>query len=490
MMSETSLQVQQMFIDGKWVDSLSGKTYERRNPYDGEVVGIYQDAAEADAQRAVDAARRAFDDGSWRFAPAAQRAAVLRRAATLMAEHADSLAKTLTEELGQPGQRGTVLWAAETLDYYAHLILSRRDEAVTEQRFDALGIVAREPVGVVGALPAWNSPLSIAHKACPALAAGCTLVIKPAHYTPGAIMQFTRLLEEAGVPPGAFNVVTSQIANGAVVGQEIARSHDVDMVTLTGSTATARAVMTAAAGNLKKLNLELGGKSPNVIFADVSSMDAAVDAAAKGIIRLAGQSCQAGSRLLIQEPVRDEFVSRLMDRFRSARLGNPFDPGTTVGPLISETQLSRVESYVADGMESARLLIGGARPTGIEFSRGHFFEPTIFDEVDPDSRIAQEEIFGPVLSVLTFKDLDDAIHLANRTIYGLASACWTRDINVAMKFAKAVRAGIVWVNGYRDDSVLKAMPTGGYKQSGIGREMGPEGLDVFLEPKSIMIKLS
>jgi acyl-CoA reductase-like NAD-dependent aldehyde dehydrogenase len=490
-MLKTAERNRKMFVDGKWIDALDGKTYERRTPYDGELVGVYPDADVADVDLAIGVARRAFDyQKGWRYTSAGDRAAVLKRASELMLENIDTLRSTLIEEVGQPKQEGRVTWSAETLDYYSYLIRDRRDDAVTEQRFDALGIIAREPVGVVGALTAWNSPLSIAHKACAALAAGCTLVVKPAHYTAGAIIQFAEIMQEAGLPDGVLNVVTSQRENGAVVGQAISASHDVDMLTFTGSTFTARKIMATAAGSIKRLNLELGGKSPHVVCADVKDMRAAASAAARGVMGLTGQSCQAGTRLLLQESIKDEFLALLMEEFAAVRLGDPFDPATTAGPLVSEEQLGRVSAYVETGKSEAKLILGGGRPEGSQFDRGFFFEPTIFDDVSPSARIAQEEIFGPVLSILTFTDIDDAIRIANDTIYGLAAAVWTNDINDALRFAKRIRAGIVWVNGYRDTSVLKGMPMGGYKGSGIGREHGREGLDAFLETKSIMINLA
>jgi acyl-CoA reductase-like NAD-dependent aldehyde dehydrogenase len=482
--------VHRNFVGGEWTEATSGRTYQRMNPYDQSLVATYQDSNAADAAAAVDAAREAFDKGPWPQMPAAERAAVLRGAAALMRQRAGSLAETMTREIGQPAQRGAVIAEADQLDYYAGLIVSRREDAVYTQRGDAIGIVAKEPVGVVGALTAWNAPLSIGHKACPAMAAGCTLVVKPGHQSSGAVVRFAEILDEAGLPPGVFNLVTSAIDNGAVVGQAIAGSERVDMITFTGSSVTGRAVMGAAARNLTKVHLELGGKSPNVVFADAASLETAAASVAKGIVRLTGQSCQAGSRLLVEESVKDEFVDLVLGHVRKARLGDPFDADTTCGPLVSAEQLSRVEAYVEAGKAAARLLVGGARPDDERLRRGFFFEPTVFDDVPPESRIAQEEIFGPVLSVLTFKDLDHAIDLANSTSFGLAAGCWTRDINTALRFARAVRSGIVWVNSYRDDSVLKHMPMGGFKQSGIGREWGPEGLDAFLEQKSIMIKLS
>jgi acyl-CoA reductase-like NAD-dependent aldehyde dehydrogenase len=486
----TAPTIQNNFIGGQWVGAASGRTYQRLNPFDQSVAGIYQDSDTVDAELAIDAARQAFDTGTWPRLPAAERAAVFKRAASLLRERREAIAITMTREVGQPKpeQVKFVLGAADTLDYYANLIVSRRDEAVYGQHPDAIGIVAKEPVGVVGTLTAWNTPLSVAHKSCPAMAVGCTLVVKPGHQSPGALLQFAAILHEAGLPPGVFNVVTSAIDNGAVVGQVIAGSDKVDMVTFTGSSNTGRAVMRAAANNLKRVKLELGGKSPQVVFSDAPSLEFAAASVAKGIVRLAGQSCQAGSRVLVQRQVKDEFVERLLKHIAATRLGDPLAEGTTCGPLVTEDQLRRVESFVKEAKTVARLLTGGKRPQRDDLAKGFFFEPTVFDDVPPDSRIAREEVFGPVLSILTFDDVEEGVELANQTIFGLVASCWTQSLPTAMAFATRVRAGMVWVNGFRDDSILKHMPVGGFKQSGIGREMGPEGLDEFLETKSIMIR--
>ena len=479
------------FIGGKWVNALGGETYERRNPFDQSLVATYQDGDERDAELAIDAARAAFDHGPWPHKTATERGEVLRRAAALVRQGSGALADLMTREVGQPRteQLAMVGGAADALDYYAGLIVGRRDEAVSGQRDDAIGLVIKEPIGVVGSLTAWNAPLSLTHKTCPGLAAGCTVVIKPAHHSSGAVVEFARILEEAGLPPGAFNVVTSARDNGAVVGQAIAASEKVDMITFTGSSATGKAVMRAAANNLKRVKLELGGKSPNIVLADVHSLDIASAAVARGVVRMAGQSCQAGSRLLIQESIKDQFMERLLVHIASATLGDPFSPQTTCGPLVSEVQLKRVDSYVDLGRASARLVTGGRRSDRADLQAGFFFEPTVFDRVEPDARIAKEEVFGPVLSVLTFKDVDEAIRLANSTIFGLVAGCWTTNLTTAIKVARTVSAGVVWVNCYRDDQPLKYMPTSFRKQSGIGAEMGPEGLDAFLEMKSVIIKL-
>ncbi|KWF20563.1 aldehyde dehydrogenase family protein [Burkholderia pseudomultivorans] len=488
MMSEVT--VYRNYIDGRWSDALSGDTYERRNPYDQTLTGIYQDSDDRDTEAAIDAARTAFDRGAWPRWTAAERSAVMRRGAAAMRDQADSLADIMTREVGQPRtqQLKAVASAADALDYYANLIVERRDDAVSGQRLDAIGLVLKEPVGVVGSLTAWNAPLSLTHKACPGMAAGCTVVVKPAHQSAGAVIRFAQIMEEAGLPKGVLNVVTSARDNGAVVGQAIARSEKVDMVTFTGSSTTGKAVMRAASANLKRVKLELGGKSPNIVFADVRSIEQTAAAVVQGIFRLAGQSCQAGSRLLIQESIKDEFMAHLARHVAAVKLGDPFDPATMCGPLVSEAQLRRVESYVEIGRAEARLLTGGKRPDGEALRRGFFFEPTVFDDVEPTARIATEEVFGPVLSVTSFTDEDHAIELANATPFGLVTGCWTTNLETAMKVSRSVVAGMVWVNCYRDNPPLRYMPTAFRKQSGIGAEMGPEGLDAFLELKSVMIQ--
>ncbi|MDO9433967.1 aldehyde dehydrogenase [Hydrogenophaga sp.] len=480
------------YIGGQWQAAVGAETYERFNPFDQSLVAAYQDSDERDVALASNAARDAFDNGPWPRMSAFDRAAVFQRAATLVRQGQDTLADTMTREVGQPRSEmlKSVGHAADALDYYAGLITERRDEAVGGQRTDAIGMILKEPVGAVGSLTAWNAPLSLTHKACPGLAAGCTIVTKPAHQSAGAVIELAKIFEEAGLPPGALNVVTSARENGAVVGQAIAESDRLDMVTFTGSSATGKAVMRAAANNLKRVKLELGGKSPNIVFADAENLDHIAAAVAKGIVRMAGQSCQAGSRLLVQEAVKDQFMELLVKHVSMAKLGDPFHADTTCGPLVSETQLQRVSSFVELGKSTARLVLGGARPDRADLQKGFFLQPTIFDQVAHDARIAQEEAFGPVLSVVTFKDEQEAIRIANSTAFGLVAGCWTSNLNTTMRVAKSVTAGILWVNCYRDDSPLKYMPTGFRKQSGIGSEMGPEGLEAFLETKSVMIRIS
>jgi aldehyde dehydrogenase (NAD+)/betaine-aldehyde dehydrogenase len=340
---------------------------------------------------------------------------------------------------------------------------------------------------VVGVITPWNFPvLLITWKLAPALAAGCTVVAKPSEFTAGTTFELARIITEAGAPKGVMNVVTGP---GNVVGAELAASERVDKIAFTGSTAVGKTIMQAASGNLKKISLELGGKSPNVVFAD-ANVDQAVGGSFFGIYLNTGQVCQAGSRLLLQESIKDEFMTKLQAFTKTVKVGDPADPTTTMGPVINEQQLEKVVGYVHAGAdEGATMLCGGGRLTGEGYDQGLFVQPTIFDGVTNDMRIAREEIFGPVLSVITFKDADEALRIANDTIYGLASAVWTKDINTAFKMAKGIQAGTVWVNSYHSAG-LPYMPYGGYKQSGIGRELGHEGLEEYMETKAIQIKLS
>ena len=476
-----------LLIDNQWIGARDGATFDRLNPYDGSVAGTYADATQDDIVDAIQSARRAFDKGEWRSTPARERAGVLMRVAALIRVNADALTELVTREVGQPGQRGMVLRAAETLDYYAHLITDRRDEMVSDQDPHAMGLIVKEPVGAVGVLTNWNSPMSLAHKGCPALAAGCSVVLKPSHLTPGAALVIGRFFVEAGLPPGVLNIVTSARDDGVMAGQTMAGSPLLDMIAFTGSTVNGRKVMAACAANLTRVSLELGGKSPHIIFADVGSIDAAVEAAFLGITTLGGQACQAGSRLLVHASIRAEVVAKLKTKFEAVRLGDPLDPATTMGPMVSAAHQARVISYIEEGKRCAQLVTGGGKPTNPALAGGHFVVPALFDGVANHALIAREEIFGPVLAVMPFHDEGEAVTLANDTIFGLAAGVWTEDIGVALRVAKAIRSGTVWVNAFRE-SGLWTMPAGGFKQSGIGRERGREGLDVFLETKSIHLR--
>ena len=482
----------QLLINGEFVASKSGETFERRNPANGDVVATCPKATEEDTDAAIRAARAAFDSGGWAKAPARQRAEVLRKTANKIREEQAYLARLLASEVGKPlSEAGMeVAMTADVFDYYAGLALSVKGQVVSNYVDDALGLILKEPVGVVGIITPWNFPLLlVTWKAAPALAVGCTIVMKPATYTPCTTYELGRILNEAGAPAGVVNVITG---TAAATGGRLAASELVDKIAFTGSTEVGKEVMRAAASNVKKISLELGGKSPNIIFAD-ANLQSAVIGSLFGIYLNAGQVCQAGSRLLVQQEVHDQFMAMFMNFTAGVKVGDPMDMSTRMGPLVSDQQLKTVEGYVDAGkQEKAQLVKGGGRLTGAEFDKGYFYEPTIFDQVDNRMKIAQEEIFGPVLSVIPFKDANEALQIANDSMYGLAAAVWTSDIDRALKFAKGIKAGTVWINTYHAAGALGVplMPFGGYKQSGIGRELGQEGMELFLETKSVCIKLN
>ncbi len=483
-----------MFVGDQWLESASGETFDRLSPVDGHLVGRYPNGDARDADRAVEVARKAFDAGGWANSPAKERAGILRRTADLLRANVDTLSKMIVEEVGRPVKlaRIEVLSAADVFEYNAGLALDLRGEAITQQIPDAIGLIVHEPVGVVAIITPWNFPINLlSWKLGPALATGCTAVCKPSHYTSGSTLELAKLFQKAGLPPGVFNVVTSARDNGAVVGKALTEHPMVNKVAFTGSTATGRQVLHAAADTFKRVSLELGGKSPNVVFADTASLDDAVEGAFFGIYRNSGQVCVAASRLLIEESIKEEFLDKLVRLTRTGiRLGDPFKSETNMGPVISEQQMAKVLHYIDVGRnEGAQLLVGGKRDRDGSLAAGYYVQPTIFDNVTSDMTIARDEIFGPVLSILTFKDTDEALQIANDTLYGLGAAIWTRDIDKAFRFAKGVRAGTVWVNAYHGVG-LWGMPYGGYRNSGVGRELGHEGLNEYLETKSIHIKIN
>jgi acyl-CoA reductase-like NAD-dependent aldehyde dehydrogenase len=479
-----------LWIAGRARPARSGAQFARVNPYDGSVAARFANADAADAEAAIAAARTAFDSGPWPRSAARARHQVLMRAAQLVAAHGAALAESMVRESGKPVRlaQGEVAGSVKTFEYYAGAALAMAGQAIGDRVPDALGLVLHEPVGVAALITPWNFPLlNPVCKLAPALAAGCTVVIKPSHLCPGPAVMLGRLLAEAGLPEGVFNVVTSDLERGAVVGQVLAASPLVDKVAFTGSTATGRAVMRAAAGNTKRVSLELGGKSANIVFDD-APFDEAAATAINAFCFNSGQQCSAGTRLLVQRGIHDRFLDAVVANARRQVLGDPMRETTTMGPLVNPEQHQRVCGYVAIGRQEGRLATGGGAPAGDEFRDSLFVEPTVFDGVPNGGRLAQEEVFGPVLAVIPFDGEDEAVRLANDSRYGLAGGVWSRSIGTALRVARAVRTGKMFVNCY-NSAGLDDMPHGGYKDSGIGREFGPQGLEEFQQLKTVQIKL-
>lgn len=477
-----------LFVDGEWMDAASGKTFASRNPATGEVLVEVAEGDAADIALAVAAARKAFDDGPWPKMDPSERGKCLRKMADLIRENAEELAALDTRDCGKPitdTSSVDVPVAAEFFDYFAGLPDKILGSTVPSGE-GFLNYTLREPVGVVGQITAWNFPiLNAAIKLAPALACGNTLVLKPGEDTPLSALELARLSREAGIPDGVVNVVPGY---GPTAGEALVKHPGVDKISFTGSTEIGKHVMRLAADTLKHVTLELGGKSPNIVFPD-ADLDAAIAGALFGIFLNQGQVCCAGSRLFLHEAIYDEFIEKLLAKAKSLRMGDPMDEATQLGSLVSPKQLKTVEGYVAAGREDgAKLEIGGARPDDPKLSNGCFYAPTVFTDVKDDMRIAREEIFGPVLSVMTFKDEQEVIQRANDTTYGLAAAVWTRDISRAHVMARELKAGVLWLNVTTHFSWNA--PYGGYKQSGFGREMGMDAIEIYTQVKDVWVNLS
>jgi aldehyde dehydrogenase (NAD+) len=474
---------QQLLIDGRRVPSVSGQTFKSLNPATEQVIATIAEGNEADVDLAVASARRAFE-GPWRTMRAAERGHILLRWAELLKKHADEIVEIESLDAGKPVAavlRQDLPAAIDTLTYYAGWA-DKIGGDVISTRDDALTYTVREPVGVVAAIVPWNFPLMIGMwKLAPALACGCTVVMKPAELTSLSALRIGELALEAGLPPGVFNIVTGP---GRTVGEALVNHPDVDKVTFTGSPGVGRGIMKGAAGNFKRVSLELGGKSANVIFDD-ADLDAASKAAAAGIFFNAGQVCSAGSRVLVQEKAYDEVVERLTARAKALRIGDPLDRATVLGPVISEKQMKSILDYVDIGQKEGAFLTTGGERVG---KRGYFISPAVFADVKHEMRISQEEIFGPVVSVIKFKDETDALRLANGTAYSLAAGVWSRDIGRVQRFAKRARAGTVWINTYGYTDVR--LPWGGERDSGLGREHGTAAIENFTEPKAVWMNLN
>lgn len=480
MLNRVSDNVQKLLIDGVRVPASSGRSFETLNPATGEVLATVAEADAADVDAAVRSARAAFE-GSWSHMKASERGALMLKLAELIRRNEDELVQLESLDSGKPVsaiRRQDLPAVIDTLTYYAGMA-DKINGQVIPARPDALTYTVREPLGVVGAIIPWNFPLMIGMwKIAPALACGCTVVLKPAEITPLTALRIGELAFEAGFPAGVLNVVPGF---GKVAGQALVDHPDVDKVTFTGSPVVGRQILQGSAGNLKRVTLELGGKSANIIFPD-ADIDAAVKAAGAGIFFNTGQVCSAGSRILVHHSIHDKVVERLAARAQTTRMGNPQDSSTGMGPLVSEMQMKRVLDYIEIGRkEGATLVTGGSRHGNV----GYFVEPTVFAGVRHEMRISQEEIFGPVATVISFQDEEDALRIANGTVYSLAAGVWTGDIGRAHRFARRLKAGTVWVNTYGPTDIR--LPWGGARDSGFGREHGEAAIDNFTEPKVVWI---
>ena len=478
-----------LFIDGRWVEAASGRTFETPNPATGETLATIAEGDAEDINRAVTAARRAFDDGPWGRMTPSDRGRIIWKIGDLILDHVDELAQLETLDNGKPfavAQAADVPLAADLFHYMAGWATKIEGNSINISVPYAPGAnfhayTLREPVGVVGQIIPWNFPLLMAAwKLGPALATGNCVVLKPAEQTPLTALRLAELIAEAGVPDGVVNVVTGF---GETAGAALAAHDDVDKVAFTGSTEVGRLIVQAAAGNLKKLTLELGGKSPNIVFADAEP-EAAIAGAANAIFFNHGQCCVAGSRLYVQEERFDEVVSGVADIAKSIKLGDGMDPDTQMGPLVSDEQLQRVTGYLDAGRSDGATAVTGGGRRG---DRGYFVEPTVLTGTRPDMRVVREEIFGPVVVASPFQNIDEIAKTANDTPYGLGAGIWTRDISKAHALAKKIRAGTVWINCYNIFDA--ALPFGGYKQSGWGREMGHEAIDAYTEVKAVCAQL-
>ncbi|RWR06940.1 aldehyde dehydrogenase family protein [Siminovitchia fortis] len=478
----------QMYINGEWKESSDKAVRDIINPANGEVIAQAAEGTLEDAEAAIKAAREAFDSGIWSDLTAAERAGYLFKIADKLEEHHEELVELEVMDNGKTRAEAEFDMedAAACFRYYAGLITKPAGETFDVPDPNIHSMVVREPVGVAGLVVPWNFPMLMSvWKIAPALAAGNTIVFKPAEITPITAVKVFEIMEQVGIPAGAANMI---LGDGRVVGQAVAESHDVDAISFTGSTQTGRKIMQAATGNLKKISLELGGKSPNIIFDDVD-LEIAVDQALFGIFLGAGQVCVAGSRILVQEGLYDRFVERFVERAKKIKVGPGNEEGVEMGAIVSETQMNNILNYIKIGQEEGAVLAaGGKRIMDRGLDKGFFIEPTVFTGVTQDMRIVQEEIFGPVVTIQKFKDEKEAIELANDVDYGLAGSVFTNDGARALRVIKKLRAGITWVNIYHPAFV--EAPWGGYKQSGIGRGLGTYGLEDFQEVKQININLN
>ena len=481
----TDLARYQMFVDGRWIESSSGATFETENPFTGRAWATIPRGTPDDVDRAVRAAHTAFRAGAWPRMTASQRGALLRKLAELITQKSASLAEIEVRDNGKlyAEMSAQTAYMAQWYHYFGGLADKIEGAVIPTDKPETFNYTRYEPLGVVAAIVPWNSPLLLmSWKLAPALAAGNTVVVKPSEYTSASALEFMRLVEEAGFPPGVVNVVTGF---GAETGAPLIEHPLVAKIAFTGSDITGQKVYEAAARGMKRVSLELGGKSPNIVFDD-ADIENAIKGVISGIFAATGQTCIAGSRLLVQRTIHREFVDRLVAFAKTARMGNPMDRDTQIGPVTNRPQYDKILNYMdVAKSEGAVAVLGGARATRPECGDGWFVEPTIFDGVHNSMRIAQEEVFGPILAVIPFEDEDDAVQIANDTIYGLAAGVWTQSMRRALMMAERLQAGTVWINTYRAISYLS--PFGGYKRSGIGRESGQEAIKEYLQVKSVWI---
>jgi acyl-CoA reductase-like NAD-dependent aldehyde dehydrogenase len=483
--ASANLTKYKMFIGGEWLDAASGEYFESDNPFLGKPWALIPRGGKEDAERAVAAARKAFTTGEWPKLNASKRGALLRKLGDLIADKAKALAEIEVRDNGKllAEMSAQTAYMSQWYYYYGGLADKIEGHVIPSDKPDTFNYTRYEPLGVVAAIIPWNSPLLLlAWKLAPALAAGNTMVVKPSEYTSASALEFMKLVEQAGFPPGVVNVVTGF---GPEVGTALVEHPHVAKIAFTGSDATGQKIYEAAARGLKRVSMELGGKSPNIVFDD-AHMDNSVKGVISGIFAATGQTCIAGSRLLVQQSIHDQFVEKLVAFARTAKMGNPMSLDTQVGPVTNRPQFEKILKYIdiAKG-EGAKAALGGARATRPECGDGWFVEPTIFTGVKNSMRIAQEEVFGPVLSVIPFKDEEDAIAIGNDVVFGLAAGVWTQNMRRAFMMSERLQAGTVWVNTYRAVSYLS--PFGGYKRSGIGRESGQEMIKEYLQTKSVWI---